>query len=158
MSSNTIYCYITEALGIMPDSNFVFIFDINEYEHSNNISGVPHGEETKKILSEYAKARIGSKNHFFGKNHSEKTKQKIRDKKLGVSSGIQPMLGKTHSEETKKRISESSSGHKKPESMKKKLSLLKKGVPRPKVTCPHCALVGATGIMHRWHFDNCKSK
>lgn len=26
------------------------------------------------------------------------------------------------------------------------------------VTCPYCNKTGGLGIMHRWHFDNCKNK
>ena len=157
MSSNSIYDTISNALGIKYSPNFVFAFDLSEYEHTNNIPGVPHSEETKKIFSEYAKARIGSKNHFFGKNHSEESKQKMGESRRGVPSGQKPMLGKKHSEETKRRISEGGKGRVVSEETKRLMSQSKKGVPRPKVTCPHCGLVGATGIMNRWHFDNCKS-
>lgn len=30
--------------------------------------------------------------------------------------------------------------------------------PRTKVSCPHCDLIGAGGVMRRYHFDNCKGK
>lgn len=33
-----------------------------------------------------------------------------------------------------------------------------RGIPRKKVTCPHCGKEGGEGIMIRWHFDNCKLK
>jgi hypothetical protein len=26
------------------------------------------------------------------------------------------------------------------------------------VTCPYCNKAGGLGIMHRWHFNNCKNK
>lgn len=40
---------------------------------------------------------------------------------------------------------------------RKRQSMLGKNTgPRPKVTCPHCGKVGGTGVMHRWHFDNCR--
>lgn len=29
---------------------------------------------------------------------------------------------------------------------------------QPKVQCPHCGKIGGNGIMHRYHFDRCKSK
>lgn len=119
-------------------------------------TGKTHSEETKSKLSENASNRIGSLNPFYGKTHSEETKQKISESKKGVPSNIKPMLGKTHSEETKRKISNGGKGKKKPQSMKIILSELKKGVPRPTVICPHCNLVGAIGIMNRWHFDNCK--
>jgi hypothetical protein len=36
--------------------------------------------ETKVIISEFAKTRIGNKNPFYGKHHSEETKELIRKK------------------------------------------------------------------------------
>lgn len=33
-----------------------------------------------------------------------------------------------------------------------------KGIPKPKITCPHCGLIGGAPQMKRYHFDNCKSK
>jgi hypothetical protein len=32
------------------------------------------------------------------------------------------------------------------------------GVPKEKITCPHCGKVGGKNTMGRWHFDNCKYK
>lgn len=118
-------------------------------------SGKTHSPKTKRKLSLLASKRTGELNPFFGKTHSEETKNKIREANIGKT--MPSFAGFSHSEESKKKISESSKGHKKPESMKRTLSILKKGVPRPTVTCPYCSKVGATGIMHRWHFDNCKS-
>lgn len=34
-------------------------------------------------------------------------------------------------------------------------SLAQKGIPHPKVTCPHCGKVGGRSVMGRHHFDNC---
>ena len=120
--------------------------------------GRPRSAKTKQILSEKAKLNfIGEGNPFYGKKHSEETKQKISNSKKGTKSHL-PMLGKKHSEETKQKISKACTGNKMPDSMKKKLSDQRKGVPRPKVQCPHCKKIGATGLMHRWHFNNCKAK
>ncbi len=41
--------------------------------------GKPRSERVRKILSESAKKRTGSKNAFFGKKHSDKTKSKLSD-------------------------------------------------------------------------------
>jgi hypothetical protein len=33
-----------------------------------------------------------------------------------------------------------------------------KGIPRKKIKCPYCEMIGAENTMPRWHFDNCKKK
>jgi len=120
--------------------------------------GRKHSSETKKILSEKAKLNFtGEGNPFYGKRHTDKTKQKISKTKKGTPSCC-GFKDKTHTAESRKKISKSCSGNKMPESMKQKLSEQRKGVPRPKITCPHCNKEGAVGLMHRWHLDNCKFK
>jgi len=32
-----------------------------------------------------------------------------------------------------------------------------KGVPKTKISCPHCGTLGAKHVMYRWHFDHCKN-
>lgn len=32
------------------------------------------------------------------------------------------------------------------------------GMPKPKIQCPFCGLIGGTPVMKRYHFNNCKSK
>lgn len=39
-----------------------------------------------------------------------------------------------------------------------KYSTERKGIPKPKVICPHCDKEGGIPVMKRYHFDNCKSK
>jgi hypothetical protein len=36
-------------------------------------------------------------------------------------------------------------------------SAKQKGKSKPKITCPHCNIIGGP-VMKRWHFDNCKQK
>lgn len=105
---------------------------------------------------------------------TDEVREKIRNHHLGKSSG---MLGKTHSEETRKTLSqklrgrvlseehkaalrkprkntEKMKGHKKsPETLAKI-----KGIPKPKVECPHCKQLVPIHLRNRWHFDNCKVK
>lgn len=42
------------------------------------------------------------------------------------------------------------------EKTKNKISLIKLGIPRKKIECPHCGKIGGDGNMQRWHLDNCK--
>lgn len=37
-------------------------------------------------------------------------------------------------------------------------SLANKGIPKKKVTCPHCGKEGGVNTMYRYHFENCKLK
>jgi len=119
--------------------------------------GNTHSPETRKIISEKAKLRylVKENNPFYGKKHSEESKQKISKSNKSRPSHM-PMLGKKHSEESKRKISSGGKGRVVSDEAKQKMSEAKKGVPRSKVQCPHCNKIGATGIMQRWHFDNCK--
>ena len=58
------------------------------------------------------------------------------------------MFGKNHTDASRKLMSEKL----------KNRPAHNKGKPRTIVKCPHCATEGGEGIMHRWHFDNCKYK
>lgn len=124
----------------------------------------PCTEEKKMLLSNYWKSKPKSESH--AKN--------ISKGKLGHTSG---MTGKQHSEETKRKlssrivtneqrekISKSKIGKKFSEDHLKKLSDInkingakKKGISKPKTTCPHCGKVGGNSLMTRYHFDNCKT-
>lgn len=42
--------------------------------------------------------------------------------------------------------------------VKKKISSKLKGIPKTKITCPHCSISGQPSNMYRWHFDNCKKQ
>jgi hypothetical protein len=95
-----------------------------------------HSEEHKKKLS------LKLMGNDYGKYQSEETREKKRIRMQELN------LGKTFSDETRKKISES----------KKGIPSLTKGIPRKKVTCPYCNKEGGEGLMHRWHFENCKNK
>lgn len=76
--------------------------------------------------------------HSTSEQYTEEYKRKLAESKKGEKN---PNWGKTFSAETKRKLSEA-----------------KKGIPKPKVDCPHCGKIGGVGIMHRYHFDNCKLK
>jgi len=62
-------------------------------------------------------------------------------KKLSRPGELNPFFGKNHTDELKEETSKRF-----------------KGVPKEKVTCPHCGKTGGKNVMVRWHFDNCKHK
>lgn len=64
------------------------------------------------------------------------------------------------SEESAKRQSEAIRSYQieswmNPEIKNKRSQSMKK--PKSKIECPHCNKIGGSGIMKRWHFNNCKS-
>jgi predicted hydrocarbon binding protein len=64
------------------------------------------------------------------------------------------MFGKSHTEEARLKIKEARAKQIISDETKIKMSISAKKV--PKLTCPHCALTGATNNLKRYHFENCK--
>lgn len=126
-------------------SNKTFIERFGEEkakEIGEKISKSNSGKKRPK-QSQIMKGRyVGELNPMFGKKHTEQFKEDRR-KYL-----IENNPGKNKSEETKIKISDSKKG--KPSKTK--------GIPRKKIICPYCGKEGGEGLMHRWHFENCKSK
>ena len=136
-------------------------------------TGVVHSAESNKKRSDTLKGK--SLEEKVGLDRSLEIRKKIAESKKGKSSG---MLGKHHSEETKKKlsnrivtleqrlkISESKKGMKFSQEHLLNLSNInkingakKRGIPKPKITCPHCGKEGGNSLMTRYHFDNCKNK
>lgn len=126
-------------------SNKTFIERFGEEkakEIGKKISKSNSGKKRPK-QSQIMKGRyVGELNPMFGKKHTEQFKEDRR-KYL-----IENNPGKNKSEETKIKISDSKKG--KPSKTK--------GIPRKKIICPYCGKEGGEGLMHRWHFENCKNK
>jgi hypothetical protein len=115
--------------------------------------------------------KTGENHPMFGKIQSEETKERISVAKKGKSNG---QSGKKRTEETRAKMSAAKKGKKLSDETKEKvsaqlkiamntpevkakLSAARKGIPKPKVTCPHCGKSGGSNVMKRWHFDNCKN-
>ena len=137
-------------------------------------------------LSEEAKAQISLRQttHNSMKGKSPWNKGLTKETDLRVRQYGEKSKGKTVviSEETKAKISASLMGRTKTprtqehrrklsESTKKfvktqeqieynklRTSQTHKGVPKPKICCPHCKKEGGEGAMIRWHFNNCKER
>jgi hypothetical protein len=107
-------------------------------------------EETRakmrcRIVSEETRAKLSAANK--GKKLSEEHRDKIS---LAHD-------GKKLSDETKAKLSSLNRGKKLSDETKAKMSATRIGKMRPIIMCPHCGKSGGEGIMHRWHFDNCKN-
>jgi hypothetical protein len=135
---------------------------------TGGLGGTIHCAETKakigaaskgRTFSEESKAKMSAS--LKGKTHSEETKAKIgasgkgrtfsEETKVKMSASSK---GKTHSAETKAKIGAASKGKTLSEEHKAKLS----AAHMRNVQCPHCEKAGGARVMHRWHFDNCKSR
>jgi DNA-directed RNA polymerase subunit RPC12/RpoP len=65
------------------------------------------------------------------------------------------------SDEHKRKLSDAAQKRKHSEETKKKMSNVRKGVPKPperQVICSTCKKEGSIRNMMRYHFDNCKFK
>jgi hypothetical protein len=145
--------------------------------HINIRTAVQHSANNPERISKLRAAQLGKKasketkdkmsvrrQNQIGRPHTEKTKQKISAIKKGSPA---PNKGVPHSAETRLKMSMNSGNKGKPahnkgipcsEEAKAKMSAAKKGIPKPKITCPHCNKTGGYSGMKQWHFDNCKFK
>lgn len=57
-----------------------------------------------------------------------------------------------------KKISEANKGKIVSKETGDKISAALRGKQKPVTECPYCKKIGASGIMKRWHFENCKFK
>ncbi len=99
-------------------------------------------KRSNKFKIEQSKRFIGANNPMFGKVQTEEFKESKRNYFLKNNPG------KNKTQETKDKISKS----------KKGVLSKTKGIKRLIIKCPYCIKEGGIGIMHRWHFDNCKLK
>lgn len=79
---------------------------------------------------------------------TESTKQKIREKSLG----------RVVTEKTRHKMSLAHVGKRQTEKQREAMRNYNKSRVLPKLECPHCFKTGSYVAMHRWHFDNCRSK
>lgn len=141
---------------------------------SESKKNIPRSEETKRKISAKLKGRKISQETINkivkktrGKKRSNKFKKEQSERFFGDKN---PMYGKKQSREfvenrRKKWIEDNPNKNGLSDEHKRKISESKKetpspfkGVPRKKIVCPHCNKEGGEGLMHRWHFDNCKFK
>lgn len=101
----------------------------------------------KKRTDEFKKSQglkiLGENNPMYGKQQSDEFKESKRKYFLSENNP-----GKNKTELTKENISKGKTG----------IPSKTKGIPRKKITCPHCGKIGGEGVMNRWHFENCKFK
>ncbi len=142
--SKDIYQLETEILQLLDAKNDPRSFN----QHNNDNRPCRLGEKhTEKSLD-----KMRGKRPPYGPQSSEH-KNKRANKKRGIArpdlsaknklrTGVNnPNFGKVQSDEWKRKNSEANAGK-----------------PKPKIVCPHCNTLGGSGVMQRWHFDNCKKR
>jgi uncharacterized Zn-finger protein len=136
------------------------IVESKEYANMKPETGYGGTGMTGKKQSEETKLKIGSANKGF--KFSEESLKKMSESHKGMIPANKGAKGlHYHSDNHKKYLSEIYSGDGNPFSGKehsKEFIELQRERQKSKVVCPYCNKSGASRIMKRWHFDNCKEK
>ena len=125
----------------------------NHTDGGDGVSGYIHTQEHKLMMSKAQKGKEFTEEHkkAMRKPKSDIGRKAIRDAQHKLrESGYRP------SPESNAKRSETLMGRIITEDHANKISMAQKGKPKNKVECPHCSKIGGTGVMTRWHFDNCK--
>jgi hypothetical protein len=100
------------------------------------------------------KGKTGAVGYWRGKTRSNDDKEKISQGRTGKGTGH----NRPHTDETIEKIKSARALQIITEDHKKKIGDANRGKSKPKLTCPHCGLIGGSFQMKQWHFDKCKSK
>jgi hypothetical protein len=131
----------------------------NMTDGGDGAQGYKHTEEHKQMMRELFVGRIFTEEHRQAMSKPKSEEGRANIAKARLTTTYRP------SEETKRKTSEAllgrpspMKGRKQSEEAKAKMSAWRKGLPKPKVDCPHCQKSIAVNVAKRWHFDNCKDK
>lgn len=131
----------------------------NMTDGGDGAQGYKHSEEHKQMMRELFIGRIFTEEHRQAMSKPKSEEGRANIAKARLTTTYRP------SEETKRKTSEAllgrtspMKGRKQSDEAKAKMSAYRKGLPKPKVDCPHCQKHIAVNVAKRWHFDNCKDK
>lgn len=121
--------------------------------------GYRHSESHKEYISALQKGKVISESHKLKMRKPKSDEGRANIAKARKETTYRP------SEETKLKTSlalkgrvSPMKGRKQTEEAKQKMSLLRKGIKKSRVICPHCGKDTAINTANRWHFDNCREK
>ncbi len=159
------------CMAIMKRNNREYHISSHEYERlkilfSKARKSFTHTAETKQKIGESHKLiwtherRQEYSNRHKGKTHTAESKQKIREWNLGKihSEETKQKMRKPMADATKQKLRELGLGKTFTPETIQKIREATLGIPKPKVTCIHCGLIGGVNNMKRYHFDNCKQR
>lgn len=92
-------------------SKDAMIQHLKEYykTHENPFKGKKHSNETRTLLSKYAKNRVGENAPMYGKHLSNAQKENLSKYAKTRIGNKNPFFGKKHTIETKRKVSEANS-------------------------------------------------
>lgn len=131
----------------------------NRTEGGDGASGYKHTTESKLNMSKSQKGKVLTEEH-----KANMRKPKSEEGRKAIALARQTTTYRP-SEETKKKTSMALKGRPSPmrgrtqsEEARLKMSKMRKGVPKIKVSCPNCSKSVAINTANRWHFNNCKTQ
>jgi group I intron endonuclease len=147
------HCIILAQTKNLDDACYLESHLITEHNTFNLQSGGMYGF----TLNQASKDSISTK--LKGYTLSEETKAKMK----GRTPWNKGKKGKPLSPEHKAKLIESNKNRvHKPHTDEAKAKIKAKRALQKmtfkQLECPHCGKVGASNVMNRWHFDNCKIK
>ena len=117
-------------------------------QHNNDRSpirtGIPHTPQSIDKMS-------GPRKPYGPQTPNHIEKRAVKKRGIG-----RPDLGLLN--RSRVGINNSNFGKIQSDEWKLKNSIANSGKPKPQINCPHCGVTGGTGVMSRWHFNNCKQK
>ena len=129
----------------------------NMTDGGDGAQGYKHTEEHKDKMRQLFVGRVFTSNHLQKMRKPKSPGGRINIALARNTTSYRP------SEETKRKTSEALKGRPSPRKnstltaeARAKISLMNKGLVKPKVQCPHCPKLAAAHTAKRWHFNNCK--
>ncbi len=123
-----------------------------------------HPGNKSLIFASWMMSNLESEQRSF--KVSARTYEQLKKEHSIAKSQI--LIGTTRPQKVKDKISvanillgknpPSHKGVAKSKEHREKIRQIRTGVPRPKITCPHCNKQGGVGAMKQWHFDKCRNR